>query len=146
LHDARGATREEWSVEVVGRGTYGLRPRNFARDKERSMALIAMCMPILPGKKAKWKEMADKFGTEPLKSALAASRKNAGVHERTFLQETPGGDFVIVTLEGDDPVAGFGKMMADPSMKEFAVWAADVHGMDPNAHPAPPKLVYDSKG
>lgn len=104
-----------------------------------------MCIPILPGKKAKWQAMADSFASEPMKSKLAASRKAAGVHERTFLQETPHGDFVIVTLEGDDPLAAFGKMMADPSMAEFAAWAADVHGMDPNAPPPQIKPVYDSK-
>ena len=38
-------------------------------------------------------------------------------------------------------------MMADPAMKEFAEWAAEVHGMDFDAPPPPlPKLVYDSKG
>jgi hypothetical protein len=109
------------------------------------MALIAMCMPIMPGKKAKWLEMAEKFKAGPVKATLDASRKNAGVHERTFLQETPGGDFVIVTLEGDDPLAAFGKMMSDPTMKEFAAWAADVHGFDPNGPPPIPKQVYDSK-
>lgn len=109
------------------------------------MALIAMCMPILPGKKNKWQEMANRLNEEPMKSQMNATRVAAGVHERTFLQETPNGDFVIVTLEGANPMQAFGKMMADPSMKEFAQWAADVHGMDPNAPPPQPKLVYDSK-
>jgi len=71
----------------------------------------------------------------------------AGVHERTFLQEAPKGDFVIVTLEGATPFESFGKMMADPSMPEFAKWAAEVHGFAPDAPPpSPPKLVYDSRG
>jgi L-rhamnose mutarotase len=110
------------------------------------MALIAMCMPILPGKKAKWQEMTDKLNKEPMRSAMKKSRDDAGVHERTFLQETPGGDFVLVTLEGDDPAASFLKMMSDPGMKEFADWAADVHGADFSAGPPPmPKLVFDSK-
>lgn len=39
------------------------------------------------------------------------------VHERTFLQETPQGDVVIVTLDGGDPMAAFGKMMADPTAR-----------------------------
>jgi len=109
------------------------------------MALIAICMPILPGKKEKWQGMMDKLNTEPFKSQIRESRAAAGVHERTFLQETPAGDMVIITLEGDNPAESFGKMMADPSMKDFLEWAADVHGMDPNA-PAPmPKLMWDSK-
>lgn len=111
------------------------------------MALIAMCMPIMPGKMDKWQEMADKLGKSPMKEALKASREGAGVHERTFLQKNPDGSaVVIITLEGDDPGAAVGKMMADPSLHEFAVWAADVHGIDPSAGPPPtPKLIYDSK-
>lgn len=110
------------------------------------MALIAFCFPILPGKKEKWQEMAAQFSKEPLKSKLNASRAAAGVHERTFLQETPKGDLVIVTLEGANPLESFMKVMSDPSMADFGKWAADVHGLDPHAPPpAPPKLVYDSK-
>ena len=110
------------------------------------MALIALCFPIVPGKKAKWQEMASQFSKEPLKSKMDASRAAAGVHERTYLQETPKGDLVIVTLEGATPFESFGKVLADPAMADFAKWAADVHGLDPNApSSAPPKLVYDSK-
>jgi hypothetical protein len=113
------------------------------------MAFLAIAIPILPGKKAKWQEMAHKFTAGPMKTALDASRKVAAVHERTFLQETPQGDLVIVTLEtldGGDPAAAFAKMMADPTMADFNAWAADVHGMDPKGPPpAAPRLVYDSK-
>ena len=109
------------------------------------MAMVAFAFPILPGKKAKWQEMADQLAGGPVKAQTDASRRAAGVHERTFLQETPAGDMVIVTLEGDSPLEAFGRMMADPSMKEFAEWAADVHGFDPSTAPPAPKLVYDSK-
>jgi hypothetical protein len=113
------------------------------------MAIIALCVPILPGKKDKWQEMMDKLNAEPMKSVINATRADAGVHERTFLQETPAGDFVVITLEGDDPAAAFGKMMADERLKEFGweEWAAEVHGMTADAPPpAIPKLIYDSKG
>ncbi len=113
------------------------------------MAFLAIAIPILPGKKANWQEMANRFKTVPMKAALDASRKAAAVHERTFLQETPQGDLVIVTLEtldGGDPMAAFGKMMGDPTMGEFSAWAADVHGIDPKSPPpAVPRLVYDSE-
>jgi len=103
-------------------------------------------MPILPGKKDKWQAMMDRIGKEPLKSTFADVRSSAGVHERTFLQETPAGDMVIITLEGDNPAEAFGKMMSNPAMAEFAEWSAEVHGMDTSGPPpAPPKLVYDSK-
>jgi hypothetical protein len=113
------------------------------------MPLLAIAIPILPGKKANWQEMANKLKTGPMKAALDASRRAAVVHERTFLQETPQGDLVIVTLEtldGADPMAAFARMMADPTIAEFNAWAADVHGLDPQSPPpAVPKLVYDSK-
>jgi len=114
------------------------------------MAFMAIAIPILPGKKAQCQEMSDKFKSGPIKSVLDASRRAAAVHERTFLQETPQGDLVIVTLEtrdGGDPMAAFGKMMADPTLKEFTAWVADVHGVDPKGPPpAAPKLVYDRRG
>jgi hypothetical protein len=110
------------------------------------MALFAICLPILPGKKEKWLEMAEKFKTGPMSETLKASREKAGVHERTFLQSTPQGDLVIVTLEGDNPAEALGAMMQDPTLKEFSEWAADVHGFDPSGPlPPPPELVFDSK-
>jgi hypothetical protein len=109
------------------------------------MALIAFCFPIVPGKKQKWQEMAAQFLTGPLKPKMDAARAAAGVHERTYLQETPHGDFVIVTLEGANPLESFGRLMADPALADFGKLAADVHGFDPSGPPpAPPKLVYDS--
>ena len=106
------------------------------------MAMLAMCMPILDGKKEKWQAMIDQVSSDP---NFAASREDAGVHERSFLQETPAGDFVILTFEGDDPEASFAKIMQNmPS--EFAEFAKDVHGLDSNAPPPPmPKLVFDSR-
>ena len=40
-------------------------------------------------------------------SNFAASREGVGVHERSFLQETSAGDFVILTFDGVDPEASF---------------------------------------
>ena len=80
---------------------------------------------------------------------FAESRKNAGVHERTFLQSTPMGDLVIVTLEGDDPAASFGRMVGgtDEFSKWFVERAQAVHGID-LAHleaGRPPEMVVDSE-
>ena len=72
------------------------------------MAALAMVMPILPGKKDKWLAMINEVTSAAAKPEFDAVRENAGVHERTFLQETPNGDFVILTYEGDDPIASFG--------------------------------------
>jgi tetratricopeptide (TPR) repeat protein len=66
--------------------------------------LFAMAVPILPGKTAQWKNFTNELMTS-YATPFAESRKQLKVHERTFFQSTPMGDFVIVTLEGDDPDA-----------------------------------------
>ena len=110
------------------------------------MAMIAMCMPILPGKKAMWLEMMDKVKEEPMASMFKQSRRDAGVRERSFLQETPAGDFVILTFEGDNPAESFGKIMAGMDA-DFAAFAKEVHGLDMSAGAPPlPTLVFDSEG
>ena len=109
------------------------------------MPMIAMTFPILPGKKDMWLGMMDQIKSEPMRSEFVGSREAAGVHERTFLQETPHGDFVIVTLEGDDPMAAFAAIMEN-SPPEFAEFAKEVHGLDMSQPPAPPTLVLDTKG
>ena len=104
--------------------------------------MLALCMPILEGKKEKWQAMIDQVASDP---NFAASREDAGVHERSFLQETPAGDFVILTFEGDDPEASFAKIMQNMP-PEFAEFAKEVHGLDANAPTPPmPKLVFDSR-
>ena len=40
---------------------------------------------------------------------FATSRTAASVHERSSLQETPAGDFVILIFKGDGPKASFFK-------------------------------------
>lgn len=106
------------------------------------MALLAMCMPILPGKMEKWQGMMDHIKSTP---DFAASRKEAGVHERSFVQNTPAGDFLIITLEGDDPAASWAKI-AQSMPPEFAEFALDVHGLDVSSPPPPmPTLVLDTE-
>ena len=111
------------------------------------MAMLALCMPILPGKKEKWQAMMDLMAAKGTDAGdgFRASREAAGVHERSFLQETPNGDFVILTFEGDDPQASFAKIMASMP-PDFGDFAKEVHGLDVNAPPPPlPKLVFDSR-
>ena len=98
------------------------------------MAALAMVMPILPGKKEKWLEMINGINQQPAKAEFDAIRENAGLHEQTFLQETPHGDFVILTYEGDDPAAGWAQIMQSMD-EDFAAFALDVHGLDASAPP-----------
>ena len=107
------------------------------------MALLSMCFPILPGKLEKWQEMIDSWNDPSNKAETDKVREEAGVYERTFLQKTPNGDLVIVTLEGENPAEGFGKMISSMP-DEFVEFVLDVHGFDMKGPPPPlPQLVYD---
>ncbi len=111
------------------------------------MSLMAVAFPILPGKTDAWRAwMAELNG--PRHDDFADSRRRAGVHERTFLQSTPMGDLVIVTLEGEDPARAFGQMTgADDA---FTAWFLEqvlaVHGVDLKEPMtgSPSELVVDS--
>jgi hypothetical protein len=112
------------------------------------MALNSVVFPILPGKTAEWHEfMAELNGAR--RAEFVESRRRAGVQERTFLQPTPMGDLVIVTLEGDDPARSFGQIVSatDP----FTIWFLErvkaLHGVDlsaPMPHGSPSTLVIDT--
>jgi hypothetical protein len=112
------------------------------------MPLMAVAFPILPGKTPEWRTWMEELNG-PRRQEFADSRRQAGVHERTFLQSTPMGDLVIVTLEGDDPGHAFGTMMG--ASDAFTTWfierAKAIHGLDPSAVTSgpPSELVVDSE-
>ena len=108
------------------------------------MAVFAMCMPILPGKLEMWKGMMAQVIDGPMSADFKASREAAGGHERTFLQETPNGHFIILTFEGDDPQTAFANLMGNMD-EDFKAFAAEVHGLDPEAPMSFPELVFDSR-
>ena len=95
------------------------------------MPLMAVAFPILPGKTAEWRTWMEELNGSR-REEFVDSRRRAGVHERTFLQPTPMGDLVIVTLEGDDPGQAFGQMMS--ATDAFSTWflerAKAIHGID----------------
>jgi hypothetical protein len=111
------------------------------------MPLMAVAFPILPGKTAEWRTFMEELNG-PRRQEFVDSRRRAGVHERTFLQPTPMGDFVIVTLEGDDPGRAFGQMTS--ANDAFTTWfverAKAVHGVDLTAPitGSPSELVVDT--
>ncbi len=111
------------------------------------MPLMAVAFPIVPGKTAEWHTFIDELNG-PRHQEFANARRRAGVRERTYLQATPMGDLVIVTLEGDDPARSFGQLMA--AKDEFTTWFLErvkaIHGVDLTVPmtEAPSKLVVDS--
>jgi hypothetical protein len=111
------------------------------------MPLMAVAFPILPGKTAEWRAWMDEING-PRRAEFVESRRRAGVHERTFLQPTPMGDLVIVTLEGDDPGHAFGQMVnaGDAFTTWFAERAKAIHGVDLTAPMtgSPSELLVDT--
>lgn len=95
------------------------------------MPLMAAAFPILPGKTPEWRAWMEEING-PRREEFVESRRRVGLQERTFLQETPMGDFVIVTLEGDDPERAFSQMTS--ATDAFSTWfferAQAVHGID----------------
>lgn len=109
--------------------------------------LIAIAMPILPGKTEQWKKFTNEL-KERRMNDYVESRKKIGVRERAFLQHTPQGDLVIVTLEGNDPESAFKKFLQQQD--EFAKWfreqVKNIHGIDLSGElPPVPELLIDSE-
>jgi hypothetical protein len=107
---------------------------------------MAAAFPILPNKTADWQAFIDELNG-PRHAEFSESRRRLGVQERTFLQHTPMGDLVIVTLEGDNPEQAFGQFVhgTDEFTKWFLGKVREVHGIDLTASTASPsQLAIDS--
>lgn len=93
--------------------------------------LLAMSIPILPGKEAEWQQFVRDLKDTKLEEFQSLRRK-FGVRERTFYQQTPQGSFVVVTMEGEDPENALRKFAAqnDSFSRWFFERAKAVHGFD----------------
>ncbi len=112
------------------------------------MTLFAVAMPLVPGKTEEWRAwLKEVLGAR--KAEFVASRRAVGARERTFLQSTPMGDMVIVTLEADDPASAFARMVAadDDFSHWFMAKVAEFHGVDltQGLPPNMSTLVIDSE-
>jgi hypothetical protein len=109
--------------------------------------LFAMAVPVLPNQTEHMKKFANALKGERFEE-LKKSRIELGVRERSFLQHTPMGDFVIVTLEGENPEQAFAKFGQgqDAFTKWFMNEVKEIHGLDLTSPPdAPlPELIIDS--
>jgi len=111
------------------------------------MAVFAIAVPVLPGKSDQLRTFIGHLN-EARKSDYLASRKRLGVRERSFIQHTPDGEIVVVTLEGDDPAGAFARFAEgkDSFTQWFKEQVLDIHGVDLSQPPPGPlpKLVIDS--
>ena len=106
----------------------------------------AFAAPIVPGKLEAWKAMVKEMKGAK-KKEYQASRKKMGVkHERAWLQHTPQGDFVVVSIEGKEAPKLFEKFAAskEPFDKWFLAQIAEVHGIQlPSGVPPTNELYLD---
>ncbi|MGH2557557.1 MAG: hypothetical protein ACRDJH_00725 [Thermomicrobiales bacterium] len=111
------------------------------------MAVIAMALPILPGKLDSWRQRMDEI-TGARWAEFGASRQRQGVsRQRLWLQQTPAGNIEIILLETDDPARTFGDIAT--SQEPFDVWfrqfVLEHYGLDlTQPAPGPPsELILD---
>ncbi len=118
-------------------------------ERGEDVALSAFAAPIVEGKQAQWREFIRDIGDGGSRhEAYMASRQAMGVRERSFLQPTPMGDMVIVTLEGDDPASAIAKFAGanDAFTQWFVAQILEIHGFDLRqvATQQPPEMAIDS--
>jgi hypothetical protein len=111
------------------------------------MSLFAIAIPVLPDQADRFQRFMEELNGAR-KEGFRASRVALGVRERTFLQHSPMGDLVVVTLEGDDPAGAFASFGqgSDAFTTWFKAEVAALHGVDLSAPPAYPlpELVIDT--
>ncbi len=112
------------------------------------MALLAIAIPILPGKTEQWRRMVAEVNG-PRKAEHRAKGTQAGVHERVFLQQTPQGDLAIATMEGEDPERSFASygQGSDPFTDWFVAQVREIHGIDLRSPPPGgfPQVMIDGQ-
>jgi LmbE family N-acetylglucosaminyl deacetylase len=112
------------------------------------MPLFAMAIPIAPGKTDQFRKFIGELNGAR-RAEFVESRKKLGVRERTFLQHSPHGDMVVVTLEGANPTKAFAEF--GQGTDAFTTWfkksVAEIHGIDLGAPPPGPmpEQIVDSQ-
>jgi len=109
--------------------------------------LFAMAVPILPGQTEHWHRFCDTLTGEK-SNEYKASREKLEVRECVFLQHTPQGDLVIVTLEGNDPESALTRFAQgrDTFTQWFINEVKTIHGLDLTSPPreSMPELYADT--
>ena len=145
LH-GRGIFNEENPENMLAKLVYDSgNGKGDTEGTDQKQSLIAIALPILPGKIDIWKTKVLERMLGDNKKDADAIRNAAGVRERLYLQKVPDGHIVILTFEGINPEAGYSQMIRN-SPPEFAEAVLEIHGLDVNATQLPsPKLVYNSR-
>ena len=110
------------------------------------MQAVAFVLPLLPGKTETDRSAMISSWHGDRKADHQASRERHGItREAVWIQQTPGGDVVVVYMEAKDLEAAF-KGVAT-SEEPFDLWfrehVRDVHGINLEEGFAPPEQIID---
>ena len=105
-------------------------------------------IPFIPGETQQFKKFTSELNWAR-KNEFIKSRKKFGIRERTFYQTTPHGNFVIITLEEENPENAF--VNFSRTYDEFPKWfikeVNEIQGLDLTTHPKRllPEFIVESK-
>jgi steroid delta-isomerase-like uncharacterized protein len=111
------------------------------------MTRLALAVPILPGKQEAWRHFRDQLAG-PRFPEFVESRRRLRIREVSFHQQTPDGEFLIITWEGEFVAWALLNMGAGED--DFTNWFVDqvreLHGFDLRQPPPGelPEEVVDS--
>lgn len=105
------------------------------------MAMVAMAIPVLPGKEQAWLDYTGRLQSPEFHEDYVASRRAVGMaREIVWSQRGPDGGLVaVVAVEADDLDAVFEGLARadDPATVQFREFIKDVHGVDLATDPLP---------
>jgi hypothetical protein len=119
----------------------GSKPNGWLLKEARAVAVVAMAMPVLPGKEQTWHDFVDQLKSPEVRDDYQASRRGVGMtREAVWSQPTPDGRLMaVVLIEADDISAVFGNLATseDPFTSRFRAFLEEVHGVDIATDPLP---------
>lgn len=110
------------------------------------MPSVGFTLPLLPGKTDTDRSVMLSCWRGERRDSHAAARERLGItRESVWIQQTPGGDVVVVYMEADDVQSAVEGMATseEPFDRFFREHLRDAHGLDLSDGFTPPEQVLD---
>ena len=110
------------------------------------MQAVALVLPLLPGKAEADREAMLSCWRGERQEDFRSSRNRHGIdREAVWIQQTPGGDVVVLYVESDDVEAAFKSVATsdEPFDRWFREHVGNVHGVDFGDGFTPPEQILD---